>query len=123
MTGTWLLGIPQGSKNKERAFDFMVWFTGFDQQKQLLLGFNNPPVLSPLFGDPEATAKFPFLPGLLAAAEKAVPRPRTPFYSGVEDIIGRYVSQAIAGQTTPAEALLSAQRDVRDYLVRNGALS
>ena len=123
MTGTWLLGIPQGSKNKERAFDFMVWFTGFDQQKQLLLGFNSPPVLSPLFGDPEATAKFPFLPGLLAAAEKAVPRPRTPFYSGVEDIIGRYVSQAIAGQTPPAEALLSAQRDVRDYLVRNGALS
>jgi multiple sugar transport system permease protein len=101
MTGTWLLGIPQGSKNRERAFDFMVWFTGFDQQKQLLLGFNNPPVLSPLFGDPEATAKFPFLPGLLAAAEKAVPRPRTPFYSGVEDIIGRYVSQAIAGQTSP----------------------
>ncbi len=123
MTGTWLLGIPQGSRNKERAFDFMVWFTAFDQQKQLLLGYNNPPVLAPLFGDPEAVAKFPFLPGLLAAAEKAVPRPRTPFYSGVEDIIGRYVSQAIAGQTPPDQALQQANRDVRDYLVRNGALA
>jgi multiple sugar transport system substrate-binding protein len=123
MTGTWLLGIPQGSKNKERAFDFMVWFTAFDQQKRLLLSYNNPPVLSPLFGDPEAVAKFPFLPGLLAAAEKAVPRPRTPFYSGVEDIIGRYVSQAIAGQTPPDQALQQANRDVRDYLVRNGALA
>jgi multiple sugar transport system substrate-binding protein len=123
MTGTWLLGIPQGSKNKERAFDFIVWFTGFDQQKRLLLGFNNPPVLSPLFGDPEAVARFPFLPGLLAAAEKAVPRPRTPFYSGVEDIIGRYVSQAIAGQTPPDQALRQANQDVRDYLVRNGALA
>lgn len=123
MTGTWLLGIPQGSKNKERAFDFMVWFTGFDQQKRLLLSYNNPPVLAPLFGDPEAVAKFPFLPGLLAAAEKAVPRPRTPFYSGVEDIIGRYVSQAIAGQTPPDQALQQANRDVRDYLVRNGALA
>jgi multiple sugar transport system substrate-binding protein len=123
MTGTWLLGIPMGSRNKERAFDFMVWFTGFDQQKQLLLGYNNPPVLAPLFGDPEAVAKFPFLPGLQAAAEKAVPRPRTPFYSGVEDIIGRYVSQAIAGQTPPDQALQQANRDVRDYLVRNGALA
>jgi len=123
MTGTWLLGIPQGSKNKERAFDFMVWFTAFDQQKRLLLSYNNPPVLAPLFGDPEAVAKFPFLPGLLAAAEKAVPRPRTPFYSGVEDIIGRYVSQAIAGQTPPDQALQQANRDVRDYLVRNGALA
>jgi len=123
MTGTWLLGIPQGSKNKERAFDFITWFTGYDQQKRLLLEFNNPPTLSPLFGDPEAVAKFPFLPGLLAAAQQAVPRPRTPFYSGVEDIIGRYISQAIAGQTPPAEAVIQSNRDVRDYLVRNGALA
>jgi len=123
MTGTWLLGIPQGSKNKERAFDFITWFTSYDQQKLLLLGYNTPPTLAPLFGDPEAVAKFPFLPGLQAAATKAVPRPRTPFYSGVEDIIGRYVSQAIAGQTGPAEALANAQRDVREYLVRNGALA
>jgi multiple sugar transport system substrate-binding protein len=123
MTGTWLLGIPLGSRNKERAFDFIHWFTGYDQQKRLLLSYNNPPTLSPLFGDPEAVAKFPFLPGLLAAAEKAVPRPRTPFYSGVEDIIGRYVSQAIAGQTPPDQALQSAQKDVRDFLVRNGALA
>ena len=54
---------------------------------------------------------------------KAVPRPRTPFYSGVEDIIGRYVSQAIAGQTPPDQALKQANQDVRDYLVRNGALA
>ena len=123
MTGTWLLGIPQGSRNKERAFDFIVWFTAFDQQKRLLLSYNNPPVLAPLFGDPEAVAKFPFLPGLQAAAAKALPRPRTPFYSGVEDIIGRYVSQASAGQTPPDQALQQANRDVRDFLVRNGALA
>ena len=63
-----VIETPQGSRNKERAFDFMVWLTGFDQQKRLLMTFNNPPVLSPLFGDREAVAKFPFLPGLLAAA-------------------------------------------------------
>jgi len=123
MTGTWLLGIPNGSKNQDRAFDFMVWFTQFDQQKRLLMQYNNPPVLSSLFNDPEAVAKFPFLPGLLAAAGKAVPRPRTQFYSGVEDIIGRYLSQAIAGQIEPDQALQQANSDVRDYLVRNGALA
>ena len=37
MTGTWLLGIPEGSKNKDRAFDYMLWFTAFEQQKKLLL--------------------------------------------------------------------------------------
>jgi multiple sugar transport system substrate-binding protein len=123
MTGTWLLGIPEGSKNKEQAFDFINWFTQLDQQKQLLMGYGNPPTLVPLFNDQEAVAKFPFLPGLLKAAEKAVPRPRTEFYSAVEDIIGRYVSQAIAGQTEPKAALEQANKEVRDLLVRNRVLS
>jgi multiple sugar transport system substrate-binding protein len=122
MTGTWLLGIPEGSKNKDRAFDFMNWFTMFDQQKKLLLQFNNPPVLVPIFNDPEAVAKFAFLPGLLEAAGKAVPRPRTEFYSGVEDIVGRYLSQAIAGQVEPETGLTQANSEVRAFLVRNGAL-
>jgi multiple sugar transport system substrate-binding protein len=123
MTGTWLLGIPEGSRNKERAFDFMNWFTQFDQQKRLLMQFNNPPVLVPLFTDPEAVAKFPFLPGLLDAAGKAVPRPRTEFYSGVEDIVGRYLSQAIAGQVDPDSALQQANTEVHDFLTRNGAIA
>ena len=123
MTGTWLLGIPEGSKNKDRAFDFMVWFTQMDQQKKLLMQYNIPPTLVPLFNDPEAVAKFPFLPGLLDAAGKAVPRPHTQYYSGVEDIIGRYLSQVIAGQVEPAQGLAQANTEVRDYLVRNGALT
>jgi multiple sugar transport system substrate-binding protein len=123
MTGTWLLGIPGGSKNADRAFDFMNWFTQLDQQKKLLMQYNIPPTLTALFNDPEATAKFPFLPGLLEAATKAVPRPRTQYYSGVEDIIGRYLSQAIAGQIDAESALSQANSEVHDYLVRNGQLS
>jgi multiple sugar transport system substrate-binding protein len=123
MTGTWLLGIPDGSKNKDRAFDFITWFTQVDQQKKLLMNYNVPPTLVPLFNDAEAVAKFPFLPGLLDAAGKAVPRPRTQFYSGVEDIIGRYLSQAIAGQVDPEQGLEQANTEVRDFLVRNGALT
>jgi multiple sugar transport system substrate-binding protein len=123
MTGTWSLGIPNGSKNIDRAFDFLVWFTSPAQQKRLLMEFDIPPTLVPLFNDPEAVAKFPFLPGLLDAAANAVPRPRTAYYSGVEDIIGRYLSEAIAGQLDPQSALQQANSDVRDFLVRNGALS
>ena len=101
----------------------MVWFTQLDQQKKLLMQFNNPPVLVPLFNDPEAVAKFPFLPGLLDAAGQAVPRPRTQFYSGVEDIIGRYLSQAIAGQVEPDQGLEQADTEVRVFLVRNRAIA
>jgi multiple sugar transport system substrate-binding protein len=123
MTGTWLWGIPEGSKNQDRAFNFIVWLTQFEQQKRLLLDSNIPPTVVPLFNDPEAVAKFPFLPGLLDAATKAVPRPRTQFYSGVEDIIGRYLSQVIAGQVDPEQGLAQANTEVRDYLVRNGQLT
>jgi len=123
MTGTWLMGIPEGSKNKDRAFDYLVWFTQHDQQKRLLMNFNNPPVLVSIFNDPEAVAKFPFLPGLLQAASVAVPRPRTQYYSGVEDIIGRYLSEVIAGQVDADTGLQQANQDVRDFLARNGVLS
>jgi multiple sugar transport system substrate-binding protein len=123
MTGTWLLGIPEGSNNKERAFDFIVWFTHLERQKRLLMEYGTPPTVLPLFNDQEAVARFPFLSGLLQAAEKAVPRPRTEYYSAVEDIIGRYVSQVIAGQSEPKSALEQANREVRDLLVRHKVLS
>jgi multiple sugar transport system substrate-binding protein len=123
MTGTWLMGIPLGSKNQDRAFDFLVWFSQPEQGKRLLVESNIPPVLTALFNDPAAVAKFPFLPGLLKAAQVAVPRPRTQYYSGVEDIIGRYLSEVIAGQVDPDTGLQQANQDVHDFLARNGVLT
>lgn len=122
MTGNWLLGIPDGAKNADGALDFITWFTSAENQKRLLLEQNIPATRTSVLQDAEAVAKLPFLPGLLAAAQNALPRPRTPYYSALEEIYGRYVAEAIAGQTQPADALKKANQEMRDELVRDGVL-
>lgn len=122
MTGNWLLGIPEGSKNAELALDFITWLTAAEQQKRLLLETNKPATRSSVLTDPEAVAQLPFLPGMLDAAKKAFPRPRTPHYNAAEAIYGRYISEAIAGQTSPEDALKNANKEIRDLMIREGVL-
>jgi multiple sugar transport system substrate-binding protein len=123
MTGNWLLGIPEGSKNAELAAEFIQWFTAAEQQKRLLIENNVPATRTSVLTDADAVAKLPFLPGLLDAAKNAVPRPRTQHYNAVEAIYGRYIAEAIAGQTGPEDALANANKEIRDLMVREGVLT
>ncbi len=124
MTGTWLLGIPNGSKNADLAFDFIMWFTAPEQQKRLLLEQNIPATRTSVMQDADAVATFPFLPSLLAAGKTAVPRPRTELYPTIDStIIGVYVAQAIAGQISGEEALKKANKDIRYLMVRAGKIT
>jgi multiple sugar transport system substrate-binding protein len=122
MTGNWLLGIPEGSRRAEAALDFILWMTEPEQQKRLLLDNNIPATRTSVLEDPEAIEQLPFLPGLLAADHNAVPRPRTELYPAVEEILGRYVSQAIAGTLTGEEALITANQEIRELMVLEGLL-
>src|SRR5215211_8910755 len=122
MTGNWLLGIPEGSENAEAALDFILWFTAPEQQLRLLLDQNIPATRMSVMENPDAVAKLPFLPGLLSAARNALPRPRTPYYNAVEAIYGRYVAEAIAGQTSGDDALANANKEIRELMVREGVL-
>jgi len=123
MTGNWLLGIPEGSKNADAALDFILWFTAAEQQKKLLMNNNIPATRTSVLEDAEAVEKLPFLPGLLAAAKNALPRPRTQFYGALEEIYGRHVAQAIAGQESGEDAMKNANKEMRELLVREGVLS
>jgi multiple sugar transport system substrate-binding protein len=122
MTGNWLLGIAEGSANADPALDFILWFTAAEQQKRLLLDQNIPATRISVMEDADAVAKFPFLPGLLAAGRNALPRPRTEHYNAVEAIYGRYVAEAIAGQISGEEAMTQSNKEIRDLMVREGVL-
>jgi multiple sugar transport system substrate-binding protein len=122
MTGNWLLGIPEGSQNADAALDFILWFTAPEQQLRLLMDGNVPPTRTSVMQNADAVAKFPFLPGLLAAARNAVPRPRTSSYNAVEAIYGAYVAQAIAGQISAEDALKKSNQEIRDVMIKSGEL-
>ncbi|MDP9370303.1 MAG: hypothetical protein M3Q03_18865, partial [Chloroflexota bacterium] len=60
--------------------------------------------------------------GLVEAAMNAAPRPRTLHYPAVEDILGRWVAQAISARVSGEEALSQANREIRGLMVREGVL-
>jgi multiple sugar transport system substrate-binding protein len=115
--GTWLLGVPAASKNKDRAFEFIAWATGAKPMKQAALR-GNPPTRRSVFLDPELRAKYRSLPAQLQSLETARPRPRSPRWNEIENAFGIYLSQANAGTVSPDEAMRRAAKDIAAIVAR-----
>jgi multiple sugar transport system substrate-binding protein len=111
--GHWTMGIMSASKNKQEAFDFMVWATSPEQIK-ISATRGNPPVRFSVFTDPELTAqeKFRHFPILMDAINFSTPRPRHPKWPEIENAFGIELSKAVAGTITPDEALKNSQAAV-----------
>lgn len=111
--GHWTMGIMSASKNKQEAFDFMVWATSPEQIK-ISATRGNPPVRFSVFTDPELTSqeKFRHFPTLMEAINFSKPRPRHPKWPEIENAFGIELSKAVAGTVTPEEALKAAQAAV-----------
>jgi len=108
--GHWTMGIMAASKNKQEAFDFTVWATSAEQIK-ISATRGNPPVRTSVFTDPELTSqeKFRHYPVLMEAIQASTPRPRHPKWPEIENAFGIELSKAVAGTSTPEEALKNAQ--------------
>ena len=115
--GSWLLGIPAGSRNKQRAAEFVFWATAPEQMKQAALR-GNPPTRRSVFLDPELRARFRAFPAQLASLETARPRPRTPLWNEIENAFGIRISQANSGSITPEEALHRANQEIEAIVQR-----
>lgn len=111
--GHWTMGIMSASKNKQAAFDFMVWATSPEQIK-ISATRGNPPVRFSVFTDPELTSqeKFRHFPTLMTAIDFSTPRPRHPKWPEIENAFGIELSKAVAGTITPEEALKNSQAAV-----------
>lgn len=123
MTGAWLWGIPVQSSNREAALELILWLTAKEQQKRLLLERNIPPTCLGALEDEEAVGALPFLPDVLRVLRSAVPRPRTALYPKIEEILGRYVAQAVVGQSDGDLALIAANQEIRELMVRENLLT
>ncbi|MEI3850867.1 MULTISPECIES: ABC transporter substrate-binding protein [Ensifer] len=113
--GHWTMGIMSASKNKQEAFDFMLWATSPEQIK-ISAGRGNPPVRTSVFTDPELTKQeqFRHYPVLMEAIQASTPRPRHPKWPEIENAFGIELSKAVAGTITPEEALKNSQAAVEE---------
>lgn len=115
--GNWLIAIPREARNKEAAFDFLLWATSAEQMKRSALR-GNPPTRKSLFTDPELVAKFPAYPAQLRSLESSRPRPRTPLWNEIENAFGIYLSKANSGELSAEDALNQANNEIAKIIER-----
>lgn len=115
--GGWGIGINADSKNQEAAWMFIKWITSPEVQKEWLDN-NGSPIRRSTLTDPEMVKKYPWFPILLESFEKGDGdyRPREPWYSKMEDVIGSEVNAYLVGQIDAKTALANMQKAALDII-------
>jgi multiple sugar transport system substrate-binding protein len=115
--GGWQFGISRYSSRPDLAWRFAAFMTGEGMQKRIALATGRAPTRVALYDDPEIKGKFPQLQSLLATFKQAVPRPTTPVYVPLSNIMQRYFSSVLALPNTDInERAALAARDMNRVL-------
>jgi len=114
--GGWHLGISRHSKHPEAAWQLIEFLTSSETQKSMTLATGMLPTQSALYDDTELLAVQPILRKLRPILAAARPRPVTPFYPIVSQILQSEFSAILAQRRPPDIALQSAQRQLERLL-------
>ncbi len=115
--GGWQLGISRFSRQPELAWRFIAFMSSKDIQKKLALFESRAPSRTELYQDAEVLKKNPQFRSQLEIFLHAVPRPRTPVYIPLSNIMQRYFSSAIAIPDSDIDQLaFFASRDMNRVL-------
>ncbi len=117
--GSWLYAINKDTKNKEAALLFMKW--ALSKQTQLdIAKAGGLPATSSAFSDPALTEQLPYWKATMQSLNEARIRPRIPQWGAISDALSLNLSQVMAKEMTPEEALKAAQAQLLEAL--KGAL-
>jgi multiple sugar transport system substrate-binding protein len=114
--GGFHLGVNANSRHKSEAALFVRYMIRQDSQKEVLLKLGVLPARTDIYGDPEVQQALPFPSELLPTLERAQPRPVTPYYMMISQIVQPELSGVVAGLRPPERAMQSAEKQVRHLL-------
>lgn len=114
--GGWQLGINRYSRHPEAAEKLIRFLTSREAQKTLALTVGYKPSRKSLYEDEDLTREQPFVAGLYDVFMNARPRPVSPYYMMMTQVMQQEFSAALSGIRTPAEALESAQEQI-EYIL------
>jgi multiple sugar transport system substrate-binding protein len=114
--GGWQLGVNRYSKNPEAAYKLLRFLTSRETQKTLALTIGYKPTRKALYEDRDLLREQPFIASLYGIFMTARPRPVTPYYLMITQVLQPEFSAALAGIKKPEAALASAQRQVEHIL-------
>jgi multiple sugar transport system substrate-binding protein len=115
--GGWQIGISRLSRQPDLAWRFAAYMTGAVIQKRIALATGRAPTRQALYSDPEVAQKIPQLQILQRTFNQTMPRPATPVYASLSNIMQRYFSSALALPNTDINGRAAiAARDMNRVL-------
>jgi len=112
--GGWQLGISKYSSHKDAAWRFVRFLTSERVQKIFAVRSGKAPTRTALYEDIEVLQANPHFAAMGDVLLTATPRPRTPLYPAVSNVLQRYFSTAISRRDSDIEreaALAAAEVD------------
>ena len=101
--GGWQLGISSYSRNKDAAWEFVKFLTSERIQKLLALKAGLAPTRKILYDDEEIIELYPQFSRMKDVFITAYPRPRSPLYPAISNILQRFFSKVIADKNSDIE--------------------
>lgn len=97
--------ISAYSENPKGALLFVDHLSSPETLKRNMAVYSLPSVLKATYDEPEIQKRIPYSADLEQAIEQADPRPVSPVYNQISQAIYKNVNEALAGETSPADAL------------------
>jgi multiple sugar transport system substrate-binding protein len=110
------LAVSAYSRHQKTAIAFIKYFTGLENERQVLIKGSFPPVWARLYDDPALIKRFPYLPVLKRSILSAKPRPMSPNYNQVSLAISNAVSGALSFRQSPDAAVSQMAGDLRSVI-------
>ncbi len=112
------LAVNAFSRQPQAARQLVRFLLKPENLRERALALGMLPPLKSLYHDPGLEARFPYLESVREVFFQARPRPITPLYSFISDILRLHFSRALTRQETPGEALHRGQAEIARVLER-----
>ncbi|KGX91554.1 ABC transporter substrate-binding protein [Pontibacillus halophilus JSM 076056 = DSM 19796] len=112
--GGWVTMINKYTEHPEEAWEFVKFMTGMEGQKISAIEGGVAPTIESLYEDESVKEASPVFANeaFVETLQNAVPRPVSPNYPKITDIIQIEVSKALAGDQTPEQAVRAMQQEI-----------
>ncbi len=116
--GGWQLMISSFSQHKKEAWEFVKFRTNYAAQKLAAIGLGLLPTIEALYEDKQVLYVNPYWKEFQPIFINSFPRPRSPFYPEISDVLQIEFQNALTLRKSSAQAITDAAKQIEEILKR-----
>ena len=118
--GSWGLTVLKGSSHINASIEAIRFLTSESSQKQLFQKYGYTPTMQSVFDDPQLLKESPILAEFGKAQQVVKPRPETPLYAQISDVLQRQLSGILTHEQSPQLGMNVAAINTDQILISAG---